>query len=56
MPLQKQIRSILDQIDSHCPTFDARTIRSEIENLGEVYKEAVKRDLKDKYIFITTDH
>ena len=47
---------MLDQIDSHCPTFDARTIRSEIGILGEVCKEAVKRELKGKYISINTDH
>ena len=46
---------MLDEIDIHCPTFDARTICSEIENLGEVCKEAVKRELKGKYISITTD-
>ena len=52
----KKIRIMIYQIDSHCPTFDSRTIHSEIENLGEVCKEAVKRELKGKYISITTDH
>ena len=47
---------MLDQIDTQCPTFDAQTIRSDIENLGELYKEAVKHELKGKYISITTDH
>ena len=47
---------MLDKMDIHCPTFDARTICSEIENLGEVCKEAVKHELKGKYIPITTDH
>ena len=55
IPLQKRFRRILDQIDSHFPTFDVQTIRSEIENLGGVCKEAVKRELKGKYISITTD-
>ena len=47
---------MIDQIDSHCPTFNARTISSDIENLGEVCKEAMKRELKGKSISITTDH
>ena len=47
---------MLDQIDSHCPTVDARTIHSEIDNLGEVCKEEVIRELKGKYISIPTDH
>ena len=47
---------MLDQIDTQCPTFDAQTIRSDIENLGELYKEAVKHELKGKYISITADH
>ena len=47
---------MLDQIDSHCPTFDARIIRSGIENLGKVCKEAVKRELKGTNISINTDH
>ena len=47
---------MLDQIDIQFLMFDARTICREIENLGEVCKEAVKRELKGKYISITTDH
>ena len=47
---------MIDQIDSNCPKFDARTICSEIQNLGEVCKEKVKLELKVKYISITTDH
>ena len=47
---------MLDQIDSHCPTFDAKTISSAIEKLCKVCMEAVKHELKGKYISITTDH
>ena len=47
---------MLDQIDSHCPKFDAQTIHIEIKNIGEVCKEAVKRDFKGKYISITNDN
>ena len=47
---------MLYQIDSQCPTFDAKNICNEIENLGKVCKEVFKRELKGKYISITTDH
>ena len=53
---KKSFRRMIDQIDKQCPKFDARTIRSETEDLGEVCKEAVKLELKGKYISITTDH
>ena len=56
IPRQKRFRRILDQIDSHFPTFDVQTIRSEIDNLGKLCKEALKRSLKGKYISMTTDH
>ena len=56
MTLQNKFRRMLDKTDSHWPTFDAKTVRSEIENLGELCKEAVKRELEGKYISITTDH
>ena len=46
MLLKKSFRRMLDQIDSNCPTFDTQTIRSEIEKLGEVCKEAVKREVE----------
>ena len=54
--VKNSFRRILYQIDSHCPTFDSRTTCSEIENLGEVCREAAKRELKGRYISITTDH
>ena len=56
MPLQKHLGIMLDQIDRNCPTLDARSICSEIENLGEVCKETVKHELKGKHISITTHH
>ena len=45
-----------DQIGSHCQMTDAQIIHREIENLGKVCKEELKRELKGKYISITTDH
>ena len=47
---------MLDKIDSHRPMFDAQTICSEIENLGKVCKEVVKREMKGKYFYIATYH
>lgn len=47
---------MIKTIDPNAPKFSAEKIRAEVENLGQVCREAVKRELKGKYFSLTTDH
>ena len=43
-------------IDPQAPVFTYKTIRNEVENLGEICREALKKELHAKKFSITTDH
>ena len=53
---KKSFRRMCKTIDPSAPTFSQPAIREEIKHLGDICKEAVKKELHGRHFCLTTDH